>query len=130
MTTIVFLLKQNMWVLSHYLIWTVTWLLLLTTEGAHDALGHTGIVAVLVDVMQMLSFLQVIEISEYRAQLYDYLKNRMMAIAPNLTVMVGELVGARLISHAGKTRRIRSVKTSQAVMTRTICHFPDYDWWF
>ncbi|TFK13620.1 gap junction beta-3 protein [Platysternon megacephalum] len=44
---------------------------------------------------------QVIEISEYRTQLYDYLKNRMMAIAPNLTVMVGELVGARLIAHAG-----------------------------
>ncbi|XP_057193877.1 nucleolar protein 58 isoform X1 [Triplophysa rosa] len=44
---------------------------------------------------------QVIEISDYRLQLYDYLKNRMMAIAPNLTVMVGELVGARLISHAG-----------------------------
>ncbi|XP_029374822.1 nucleolar protein 58 isoform X1 [Echeneis naucrates] len=44
---------------------------------------------------------QVIEISDYRIQLYDYLKNRMMAIAPNLTVMVGELVGARLISHAG-----------------------------
>uniref|UniRef100_A0A8C2IJQ2 Nucleolar protein 58 n=1 Tax=Cyprinus carpio TaxID=7962 RepID=A0A8C2IJQ2_CYPCA len=44
---------------------------------------------------------QVIEITEYRSQLYDYLKNRMMAIAPNLTVMVGELVGARLISHAG-----------------------------
>jgi nucleolar protein 58 len=44
---------------------------------------------------------QVIEISDYRAQLYDYLKNRMMAIAPNLTTMVGELVGARLIAHAG-----------------------------
>lgn len=44
---------------------------------------------------------QVIEITEYRAQLYDYLKNRMMAIAPNLTIMVGELVGARLIAHAG-----------------------------
>lgn len=42
-----------------------------------------------------------IEISDYRTQLYDYLKNRMMAIAPNLTVMVGELVGARLIAHAG-----------------------------
>ena len=25
----------------------------------------------------------------------------MMAIAPNLTIMVGELVGARLIAHAG-----------------------------
>ncbi|CAH3186356.1 unnamed protein product [Porites evermanni] len=44
---------------------------------------------------------QVIEITDYRAQLYDYLKNRMTAIAPNLTVLVGELVGARLIAHAG-----------------------------
>lgn len=42
-----------------------------------------------------------IEISEYRTQLYEYLQNRMMAIAPNVTVMVGELVGARLIAHAG-----------------------------
>jgi len=44
---------------------------------------------------------QVISISEYREQLYDYLKNRMQAIAPNLTILVGELVGARLIAHAG-----------------------------
>jgi len=44
---------------------------------------------------------QVISISEYREQLFDYLKSRMNAMAPNLTVMVGELVGARLISHAG-----------------------------
>ena len=44
---------------------------------------------------------QVIAISEYRAQLYTYLCNRMAAIAPNLTALVGELVGARLISHAG-----------------------------
>jgi len=44
---------------------------------------------------------QVVEITEYRAQLYDYLKSRMNAIAPNLTVLVGELVGARLIAHAG-----------------------------
>lgn len=41
------------------------------------------------------------EIQEYRAQLYEYLKNRMIAIAPNLTAVVGELIGARLISHAG-----------------------------
>jgi nucleolar protein 58 len=44
---------------------------------------------------------QVIDISEYRASLSDYLRNRMQAIAPNLTIMVGELVGARLIAHAG-----------------------------
>ena len=44
---------------------------------------------------------QVISLSEYRVQLFDYLKNRMAAIAPNLTILVGELVGARLIAHAG-----------------------------
>lgn len=35
---------------------------------------------------------QVIALSEYRAQLYDYLRSRMAAVAPNLTVLVGELV--------------------------------------
>lgn len=44
---------------------------------------------------------QVLALSVYRAQLYDYLKNRMNAIAPNLTALVGELVGARLIAHGG-----------------------------
>ncbi|KAK8843982.1 nucleolar protein 58 [Kwoniella newhampshirensis] len=44
---------------------------------------------------------QVISITEYRTQLSEYLRNRMQAIAPNLTALVGELVGARLISHAG-----------------------------
>uniref|UniRef100_A0A7S0NG10 Nop domain-containing protein n=1 Tax=Phaeocystis antarctica TaxID=33657 RepID=A0A7S0NG10_9EUKA len=44
---------------------------------------------------------QVVSLSEYRAQLWDYLRNRMQAIAPNLTTVVGELVGARLIAHAG-----------------------------
>ena len=31
------------------------------------------------------------EIQEYRGQLYEYLKNRMFAIAPNLTAVVGKL---------------------------------------
>lgn len=44
---------------------------------------------------------QIIFLSEYRASLSEYLRNRMMQIAPNLTIMVGELVAARLISHAG-----------------------------
>merc|ERR1712096_27083 len=49
---------------------------------------------------------QVVDIQEYRAQLYEYLKNRMVAIAPNLTVLVGELVGARLIAHAGSLMKL------------------------
>merc|ERR1719197_886275 len=44
---------------------------------------------------------RVIELTEYRGSLAEYLKLRMNAIAPNLTHMVGELVGARLISQAG-----------------------------
>jgi len=44
---------------------------------------------------------RVAELTEYRGSLSEYLKLRMSAIAPNLTHMVGELVGARLISQAG-----------------------------
>lgn len=44
---------------------------------------------------------QVIQYTEYRAQLSSYLESRMRAIAPNLTALVGYLVGARLIAHAG-----------------------------
>ena len=44
---------------------------------------------------------QVVEFTDYRQQLSGYLSARMAAIAPNLTALVGELVGARLIAHAG-----------------------------
>ncbi|KAF2665898.1 Nop domain-containing protein [Microthyrium microscopicum] len=44
---------------------------------------------------------QVVELTEYRTLLSTYLSARMKAIAPNLTALVGDLVGARLISHAG-----------------------------
>lgn len=44
---------------------------------------------------------QVVSFTEYRSQLSGYLSARMAAIAPNLTALVGDLVGARLIAHAG-----------------------------
>lgn len=44
---------------------------------------------------------QVVGFTEYRQQLSSYLSSRMTAIAPNLTTLVGDLVGARLIAHAG-----------------------------
>jgi len=44
---------------------------------------------------------QILSIGEYRKQLGEYLSNRMAAIAPNLTSLVGDLVGGRLIAHAG-----------------------------
>lgn len=44
---------------------------------------------------------QVVAFTSHRAQVASFLENRMQAIAPNLTALVGTLVGARLISHAG-----------------------------
>ena len=44
---------------------------------------------------------QIVDFAAYREQLSNYLSSRMKAIAPNLTQLVGELVGARLIAHAG-----------------------------
>ncbi|KAF6831895.1 Nucleolar protein 58 [Colletotrichum musicola] len=52
------------------------------------------------DNIQLLAQ-QTITYSEYRAQLSNYLESRMRALAPNLTALVGYLVGARLIAHAG-----------------------------
>lgn len=52
------------------------------------------------DNIQLLAE-QVVGFTEYRQQLSSYLSARMQAIAPNLTELVGELVGARLIAHAG-----------------------------
>ena len=49
---------------------------------------------------------QVVGFAEYRQQLAGYLTSRMNAIAPNLTALVGELVGARLISHAGSLNNL------------------------
>eukprot|EP00760_Papus_ankaliazontas_P032065 PhM_4_TR5606/c0_g1_i2/m.58743/K14565/NOP58; nucleolar protein 58 len=44
---------------------------------------------------------EVVTTHQYREQLSAYLSNRMKAIAPNLTTMVGEHIGARLIQKAG-----------------------------
>lgn len=55
---------------------------------------------------------QIIEFSAYREQLANYLSSRMKAIAPNLTVLVGELVGARLIAHAGSLTSLAKAPAS------------------
>jgi nucleolar protein 58 len=55
---------------------------------------------------------QVISFAEYRLQLSSYLTARMNAIAPNLTVLVGELVGARLIAHAGSLLNLSKAPAS------------------
>merc|ERR1712179_890310 len=44
---------------------------------------------------------RVIGITEYRKELSTYLRSKMSVVAPNLAVLIGDTVGARLISHAG-----------------------------
>jgi len=54
------------------------------------------------DIHRILRLCEEVEkTTRCREQLYEHLKSRMKATAPNLTVLVGELVGARLIAHAG-----------------------------
>jgi nucleolar protein 56 len=44
---------------------------------------------------------KVISLGEFRIRLAEYLKLRMDEVAPNLAALIGEIVGARLISQAG-----------------------------
>ncbi len=55
-----------------------------------------------IDMINIETFARrVISLAEYRLQLHAYLLDKMHAIAPNLSALIGEIVGARLISHAG-----------------------------
>lgn len=49
---------------------------------------------------------QVIQLLDYRTELSSYLTNRMNALAPNITSLIGELLGARLISHTGSVMNL------------------------
>lgn len=55
---------------------------------------------------------QVVEMYDYRTQLTEYLKNRMNALAPNLTVLLGELIGARLVARAGSLMNLAKYPAS------------------
>lgn len=66
-----------------------------------------------VDLINIELFAQrVIELSEYRKQLHSYLVSKMHDIAPNLATLIGEMVGARLISHAGSLTNLAKCPAS------------------
>jgi len=55
-----------------------------------------------IDLINIEAFARmVINLAEYRQKLHTYLDDKMHTIAPNLFALIGEVVGARLISHAG-----------------------------
>ncbi|KAJ7956075.1 nucleolar protein 56-like [Quillaja saponaria] len=66
-----------------------------------------------IDLINVQQFAQrVMDLSEYRRKLYDYLVTKMNDIAPNLASLIGEVVGARLISHAGSLTNLAKCPSS------------------
>ncbi|KAJ0571149.1 putative Nop domain-containing protein [Helianthus annuus] len=66
-----------------------------------------------IDLINVKMFAQkVMDLAEYRKKLYDYLVSKMSDIAPNLAALIGEVVGARLISHAGSLTNLAKCPSS------------------
>merc|ERR1711879_587495 len=55
---------------------------------------------------------QVVQLSEFRKELQEYLKTKMDIVAPNLAALGGEIIGARLISHAGSLTNLAKYPAS------------------
>jgi len=55
---------------------------------------------------------RVIALGTFRTKLHGYLQSKMNACAPNLSALIGEIVGARLISHAGSLTNLAKYPAS------------------
>lgn len=55
---------------------------------------------------------RVISLSEFRNKLSVYLNSKMNNVAPNLAALIGDQVGARLISHAGSLTKLAKCPAS------------------
>jgi nucleolar protein 56 len=65
------------------------------------------------DLINIETFAQrVISLAEYRKTLGGYLGDKMAAVAPNLSALIGDTVGARLIAHAGSLTNLAKYPAS------------------
>lgn len=66
-----------------------------------------------IDMINIKSFSsRVLGLSEYRSKLSVYLQNKMNIVAPNLSALIGDQVGARLISQAGSLTNLSKFPAS------------------
>jgi len=66
-----------------------------------------------VDLMNIEMFAnRVVALAEYRKELSKYLQDKMGNVAPNLAALIGDVVGARLISHAGSLTNLAKYPAS------------------
>jgi nucleolar protein 56 len=65
------------------------------------------------DMENVIAFAErVVSLAKYRKELYQYLVSKMSVVAPNLAALIGEVVGARLISHAGSLTNLSKYPAS------------------
>merc|ERR1712217_925266 len=55
---------------------------------------------------------EVVKLANMRKTLHTYLKAKMDLVAPNLSTLIGEIIGARLISHAGSLTNLAKYPAS------------------
>ena len=55
---------------------------------------------------------RVVQLAEYRKNMHAYLVEKMHLVAPNLSALIGEIIGARLISHAGSLTNLAKYPAS------------------
>ncbi|PWN44771.1 putative SIK1-involved in pre-rRNA processing [Ceraceosorus guamensis] len=66
-----------------------------------------------VDMDNIDSFAErVVELAAYRKRMHAYLVEKMHLVAPNLSALIGEVIGARLISHAGSLTNLAKYPAS------------------
>ncbi|XP_042565368.1 nucleolar protein 56 [Clupea harengus] len=66
-----------------------------------------------IDLINIESFsCRVVSLNAYRLELQEYLRSKMTQVAPNLAALIGEVVGARLISHAGSLTNLAKYPAS------------------
>uniref|UniRef100_A0A4W4G4C9 Nucleolar protein 56 n=1 Tax=Electrophorus electricus TaxID=8005 RepID=A0A4W4G4C9_ELEEL len=66
-----------------------------------------------IDLINIESFSsRVISLTSYRLELQEYLRSKMSQVAPNLSTLIGDVVGARLISHAGSLTNLAKYPAS------------------
>lgn len=66
-----------------------------------------------VDLLNIEMFAaRVVSLANYRKELAEYLKTKMVDVAPNLATLLGEQVGARLIAHAGSLTNLAKYPAS------------------
>jgi nucleolar protein 56 len=66
-----------------------------------------------IDMINITAYAQkVVDLAEYRLGLQKYLSDKLKAIAPNLTTVLGESIAARLISHSGSLTNLAKAPAS------------------